>query len=456
MAVYSQETRNWFFETFSPDEVATIDQAWTQRGTLNISTRAIEFPEPLSKTLGRQSQAGQFYDSRWGQYGELNCLAESLTTLLFKEHRFLAERCVTFLLQRDLHPLFAHFYITTLAEFYYAEHEIERAIDYSNMVVAIAPEAAKAFETEGQSLPMHAAYKRLCIIYEKKLDYVEAIKFAEQAKAEGWGGDWDKRIARCRDRESGVAHRAVSTFEYSPVLVEVDGRQIEAHSNLDESNKPYIAIARTYGRSHPICRFCHKEHSALQEGACPTCFDRSHRYRETNRKLTRCVACKVLAPVFEDHFYGICEECFNDRKGAFCTYRKGDATANDGGYPFSGCRGCGEDRLVNGFGYCEECYSGVCAVHPVRLCTQCGQYGLKNHISRESIFAKDHAIEEVWKKDMEFALSDENGGSWPKRYRVAADTCDPCWKANRRARKQKSDLNAVMQGLKKTSSGEKS
>ena len=51
----------------------------------------------------------------------------------------------------------------------------------------------KAFKSDGQYLPMHMAYQRLCIIYEKKLNYDGAIETAKQALAGGWGGDWERR-----------------------------------------------------------------------------------------------------------------------------------------------------------------------------------------------------------------------------------------------------------------------
>jgi len=44
--------------------------------------------------------------------------------------------------------------------------------------------------------PEHTGFKRICIIYEKQGKYEEAIKYAEMAKNDHWGGTWDKRIVK--------------------------------------------------------------------------------------------------------------------------------------------------------------------------------------------------------------------------------------------------------------------
>lgn len=46
----------------------------------------------------------------------------------------------------------------------------------------------------------HTGYKQLCIIRENEGNYTEVIRLAEQAKSEGWAGDWDKRIEKARKK----------------------------------------------------------------------------------------------------------------------------------------------------------------------------------------------------------------------------------------------------------------
>lgn len=45
-------------------------------------------------------------------------------------------------------------------------------------------------------LPGHTGFTQLAIIREKDGDFTEAIRLCQQAKHDGWAGDWDKRIAR--------------------------------------------------------------------------------------------------------------------------------------------------------------------------------------------------------------------------------------------------------------------
>jgi hypothetical protein len=49
-------------------------------------------------------------------------------------------------------------------------------------------------------MPEHLGYKQLCIICEKQGFWDEIINIAEQAKEEGWRGDWDKRIAKAKKK----------------------------------------------------------------------------------------------------------------------------------------------------------------------------------------------------------------------------------------------------------------
>ena len=70
------------------------------------------------------------------------------------------------------------------------ETEIQRKIDLIRMGEATTAEDSLEF------LPSHHGYKQLSIILEKRGDFRGASDLCCQAKAEGWKGDWDSRIAR--------------------------------------------------------------------------------------------------------------------------------------------------------------------------------------------------------------------------------------------------------------------
>jgi hypothetical protein len=55
-------------------------------------------------------------------------------------------------------------------------------------------------EDPPNKLGYHTGFKQLCIIREKEGNYAEVIQLAEQAKNEGWFGDWDKRIEKAKKK----------------------------------------------------------------------------------------------------------------------------------------------------------------------------------------------------------------------------------------------------------------
>jgi hypothetical protein len=50
------------------------------------------------------------------------------------------------------------------------------------------------------SLPSHHGYKQLSIILQKPGGVNEALALCQQAKEQGWQGDWENRIARLQSQ----------------------------------------------------------------------------------------------------------------------------------------------------------------------------------------------------------------------------------------------------------------
>jgi len=75
---------------------------------------------------------------------------------------------------------------------------LERTIKVCMQQIDLAPQAKAVFleQYPEQPLPSHRGYKQLTIILDKQSRYDEAIKICEQAKYEGWAGDWGRRIER--------------------------------------------------------------------------------------------------------------------------------------------------------------------------------------------------------------------------------------------------------------------
>lgn len=63
-----------------------------------------------------------------------------------------------------------------------------------------------SYELPGQPLPRHNGYATLASIREKQGRYDEVVRVCLAAKTEGWAGDWEPRINRCR--KTYVLHKA--------------------------------------------------------------------------------------------------------------------------------------------------------------------------------------------------------------------------------------------------------
>lgn len=94
-----------------------------------------------------------------------------------------------------------HFQLSESIPLLYKKREeegLEKTIEACKQQIELASQAKAEFfkEYPWQPLPSHRGYEQLAIILDKQRRLGEAIKICERAKAEGWAGDWDKRIER--------------------------------------------------------------------------------------------------------------------------------------------------------------------------------------------------------------------------------------------------------------------
>lgn len=98
------------------------------------------------------------------------------------------------------------FALSTSIPTFYRDREdpqmLRRAVDSCLAQIELAPRASSAFfdAYPDSPLPTHVGYDQLAVIYEKQEKLAEAITLCNQAKKQGWNGDWDKRIARCEKK----------------------------------------------------------------------------------------------------------------------------------------------------------------------------------------------------------------------------------------------------------------
>jgi len=99
-----------------------------------------------------------------------------------------------------------HFAILALITEHYRKRQsgdnYHMAIVCCRAQIKIQADVAKQFMKEypSQLLPMHTGYIQLVIILEKENKFDEAIKLAKEAKANGWNGEWGKRIERLKGK----------------------------------------------------------------------------------------------------------------------------------------------------------------------------------------------------------------------------------------------------------------
>jgi hypothetical protein len=91
---------------------------------------------------------------------------------------------------------------------YYARNQVpdalERVISACKQYIEIAPLLAEKHKKQYPRLNLgkHEGFNRYTILLEKNRNYSEAIQLCEEAKRQGWKGDWNKRIERCTKRLS--------------------------------------------------------------------------------------------------------------------------------------------------------------------------------------------------------------------------------------------------------------
>ena len=101
-----------------------------------------------------------------------------------------------------------HFIYYHMIRVYYRDRNRDKnalalAIETCEKQIALAPEVIRERPQEwGEVLPAHPGFQQLAIILERNKDYEGAIRLSEGALRQGWAGDWEKRISRCKQRSN--------------------------------------------------------------------------------------------------------------------------------------------------------------------------------------------------------------------------------------------------------------
>jgi hypothetical protein len=95
-----------------------------------------------------------------------------------------------------------HFTYNALIEFYYRDRDksqryLDKALESCRKQISISKAAIREFKKQDANfLPSHKGFHQLAIYEEKQKNHKEALNLAKQAQADGWRGDWGKRIER--------------------------------------------------------------------------------------------------------------------------------------------------------------------------------------------------------------------------------------------------------------------
>lgn len=191
---------DWWLSAFSPEERDWIESEHA-RGILTVSQAN---PRPL--TTGTVVQTSQ---TSTKLLHEIACAVyrRSREKALGVFHKAEEDG----LSKLHLHPKYIldlHFVYHSMIELNYRDRErlpdaLNIAIDACRKQIALAPRAAEVFNREWKLIPRPVGFWQLAVIREKEGHYDEAIALATQALEQGWAGDWEKRIARCKQRLAG-------------------------------------------------------------------------------------------------------------------------------------------------------------------------------------------------------------------------------------------------------------
>jgi hypothetical protein len=103
----------------------------------------------------------------------------------------------------DLHNFYGFIIRKAYSPRFYEEYT-EFALKVCKKQIEISHLAFKTFRENlnNNLMPFHIGYEKMAIVKEKEKKFVEVIDLCQEAQKEGWQGDWQKRIDRCRKKLS--------------------------------------------------------------------------------------------------------------------------------------------------------------------------------------------------------------------------------------------------------------
>ena len=180
---------DWWLSAFSEDERRYIQQKFQPLGSSGDSLTSGEIRYTSQTAVSLLTALAGWFSKEKDRY---------IAHKILQKAEELAES--------GTHVLDLHFLFMEKIKIYYKDRDkpryLEEAINACKQQIKLAPKAATSFRSEYKNspLPSHTGYEQLAIILEKQKNFENAIKLCEQAARQGWAGDWDKRIDRCKKK----------------------------------------------------------------------------------------------------------------------------------------------------------------------------------------------------------------------------------------------------------------
>lgn len=183
----------WFTETFSLDEQKYMDEKYSVGGMGDT-------PLFFGKNATAYNASAAYFLADLIQWFN--------TKELYSIGLRLAKKAEELFEEKKESVLNKHFFYMNMIKFYYKNREnednLQKAISYCEKQISISKQAAKDFKKdslmESFCLPFHTGFEQLAIIEKKNKNWNRVIELSEEAKAEGWAGDWDKRVAEANSK----------------------------------------------------------------------------------------------------------------------------------------------------------------------------------------------------------------------------------------------------------------
>jgi hypothetical protein len=177
---------DWWLSEFSLEERTYIEDRFKPLGSSG---------KPLTqKKIGSTSETVfNFLNSLSGWFNKKTDISIS--------HRIIekAESLIT----QNTRVMDKHFLFGAKIKSFYKDRDnpvsLAKAIEACEQQIDLSPQALLAFKKK-KYIPSHRGYEQLCIIRENQKDYESAAFLAKKALRQGWAGDWEGRIDRCKKK----------------------------------------------------------------------------------------------------------------------------------------------------------------------------------------------------------------------------------------------------------------